>query len=122
MEEIRIVHTNDLHSHFENWPMIRRYLERAQKDESVNQTLAFDLGDFMDRSHPLTDATDGAINIELLNKIKYDAVTIGNNEGIGNQHDVLEHLFDHAKFDFVLGNLFEPAGQGPSFCKTYKII
>lgn len=122
MEEIRIVHTNDLHSHFENWPMIRRYLERAQKDESVNQTLAFDLGDFMDRSHPLTDATDGAINIELLNKIKYDAVTIGNNEGIGNPHEVLEHLFDHANFDVVLGNLFEPAGQRPSFCKPYKII
>ncbi|APT18048.1 Ser Thr protein phosphatase [Amylolactobacillus amylotrophicus DSM 20534] len=122
MESIRIVHTNDLHSHFENWPVIRRYIERAQKDETVSQTLTFDLGDFMDRSHPLTDATDGGINIELMNNVHYDGATIGNNEGIGNPHAILEHLFDHANFDILLGNLFEQDGKRPAFCQPYKII
>ena len=68
MEKIRIIHTNDLHSHFENWPKIRRYLLAAKDDQSVDQTLTFDLGDFMDRSHPLTEVTDGQINIDLLNQ------------------------------------------------------
>lgn len=122
MEKIRIIHTNDLHSHFENWPKIKRYLLAAQKDESVDDVLTFDLGDFMDRSHPLTDATDGEANVALLDQINYTATTIGNNEGIGNSHDNLEHLYDHANFDVVLGNLFEPTGQLPNFAKKYKII
>lgn len=34
----------------------------------------------MDRSHPLTEATLGKANIELLNDAQVDVVTIGNNE------------------------------------------
>lgn len=122
MEKIRIIHTNDLHSHFENWPKIRRYLLAAKDDQSVDQTLTFDLGDFMDRSYPLTEVTDGQINIDLLNQIHYDAVTIGNNEGISNSKAVLEKLFAQANFDVVLGNLFEPSGELPDFVQPFKII
>ena len=50
MEKLRIVHTNDLHSHFEQFPKIKRYLHQAQNDKSVDQTFTFDAGDFMDRS------------------------------------------------------------------------
>ncbi len=34
-------HTNDLHSHFENWPKIRRYLleERQRYEAAGNQVL-----------------------------------------------------------------------------------
>lgn len=122
METIRIVHTNDVHSHFENWPKIKRYLLAAQKDQSVDDVFSFDLGDFMDRSHPLTDATDGQANIALLDQIGLTAATIGNNEGVGNSHDALEHLYDHANFDVILGNLFEPSGDLAHFAKPYKIV
>ena len=84
MEKLRIVHTNDLHSHFEQFPKIKRYLHQAQNDKSVDQTFTFDAGDFMDRSHPLSDATEGQANIKLMNEFNYDAITIGNNEGISN--------------------------------------
>ncbi len=30
METIHILHTNDLHSHFENWPRMRRFLLEHQ--------------------------------------------------------------------------------------------
>lgn len=119
MEKLVILHTNDLHSHFENWPKIRRFMlgtRAAEQAEGAN-VLAFDDGDAMDRSVPLTEATDGQINIQLLNEVGYDAVTIGNNEGVGNPHQVLEHLYDHANFPVALANLFEPDGTRPSWAK-----
>ncbi|MGX7150553.1 bifunctional metallophosphatase/5'-nucleotidase [Enterococcus ureasiticus] len=125
MEEIVIFHTNDLHSHLENWPKIRRYLI-GQKEEykKLGKTvLAVDLGDFVDRWHPLTEATDGQANIELMNEIGYDAATIGNNEGVGNSKEQLNHLYDHRNFDVLLGNLFDlENGQAPDWVRAYKII
>ncbi|MDF7638479.1 bifunctional UDP-sugar hydrolase/5'-nucleotidase [Lactobacillus sp. ESL0791] len=122
METIRILHTNDLHSHFEHFPKIGRYLKKAQADQSVDQVYTFDAGDFMDRSHPLTDATKGHANVELMNSFGYDALTVGNNEGISNSHRALEHLFDHAAFPVVLANLREENGDMPKWALQAKII
>lgn len=122
MEKLRIIHTNDLHSHFEQFPKIKRFINQAQHDESVDQTLTFDAGDFMDSSHPLSDATKGQANIKLMNQFNYDAITIGNNEGISNSHQVLENLFTHAEFPVVLANLFEEDETRPTWSQPYKII
>lgn len=32
VEEIVLLHTNDLHSHLENWPRIRRFLEQKKRE------------------------------------------------------------------------------------------
>lgn len=122
METLRILHTNDLHSHFEHFPKIGRYLKKAQADTSVDEVYTFDAGDFMDRSHPLTDATEGQANIKLMNGFNYDAITIGNNEGISNPHWVLERLFDHAHFPVVLANLREEDESMPNWALGHKII
>ncbi|MGX7264078.1 bifunctional metallophosphatase/5'-nucleotidase [Enterococcus crotali] len=125
MEEIVIFHTNDLHSHLENWPKIRRYLLRQKSAyKQLGKTVVtLDLGDFIDRWHPLTEATDGQANIELMNEIGYDAATIGNNEGIGNSKEQLNHLYDHGNFDVLLGNLVDlETGKAPAWAKPYKII
>ncbi|KRN27485.1 hypothetical protein IV38_GL002139 [Lactobacillus selangorensis] len=125
METIHILHTNDLHSHFENWPQIRHFLHQRQHQFKARHetTLTFDIGDAMDRVHPLTEATNGQINTELLNDGNYDAVTIGNNEGIGNSHDQLEHLYDKADFPVLLANLFDKkTGQLADFAKPYQIV
>lgn len=89
MEKIQIVHTNDLHSHFENFPRVKRFIEQSRKDSTADDFYLFDIGDAMDRAHPLSEATNGQKNIEWMNQLHYDAVTIGNNEGLGNSH---EHL------------------------------
>ena len=47
METWRILHTNDLHSHFEHFPKIGRYLKKAQADTSVDEVYTFDAGDFV---------------------------------------------------------------------------
>lgn len=31
-EKLRLYHTNDLHSHFENWPKIVDYIEQKRKE------------------------------------------------------------------------------------------
>ena len=109
LEKIAILHTNDLHSHFENWPRIKRYLisEKQKLEKQGYFVITVDLGDALDRADPLTDATNGKANVELLNEIGYDAATIGNNEGLTNSKDQLNHLYDAANFDVVLGNIVD---------------
>lgn len=109
-EKITILHTNDLHSHFENWPRIRRYLLQTRKQlnaQADSSVITVDLGDAVDRVHPLTEVTNGQANVELLNQIHYDAVTIGNNEGLTNTHEQLDELYKEANFDVVLANLLD---------------
>ena len=83
MENIVLLHTNDLHSHLENWPKIRRFIDQKKRENEKKgiTTITVDLGDFTDRWHPLSEATNGQANVELMNEVGYDAATIGNNEG-----------------------------------------
>ncbi|AYF92729.1 bifunctional metallophosphatase/5'-nucleotidase [Apilactobacillus bombintestini] len=125
MEKIAILHTNDLHSHFENWPRIKRYLinEKNKLEKQGYFVITVDLGDAMDRAHSLTESTNGKANVELLNQIHYDAVTIGNNEGLTNSKNELDHLYDNANFDVVLGNLFNlDDNKRPDWVKPDKLI
>ncbi|MFC6275847.1 bifunctional metallophosphatase/5'-nucleotidase [Levilactobacillus tangyuanensis] len=107
MERLTILHTNDLHSHFENWPRIRRYLTATRQSALANgeSVFTFDLGDHVDRSQPFSEATAGQGNVQLMNQISYDGVTIGNNEGLGFTRSQLNHLYDQANFPVILGNL-----------------
>ncbi|WEG72918.1 bifunctional metallophosphatase/5'-nucleotidase [Vagococcus intermedius] len=125
MEKIVILNTNDIHSHFENWPKIRRYLvsEKRAVEKKGKTCLTLDLGDFSDRVHPYTEASNGLFNTELMNEIGFDGVTIGNNEGIGNSFSQLNQLYSEANFDVIVANLFEKkTNKRPSWAKPYKII
>lgn len=125
MEKIEILHTNDLHSHLENWPKIRRYLQQKQTfAKRAHRTLwTFDLGDFSDRWHPLTEATHGRANVRLMNSVHYTAATIGNNEGVGNPKEDLQKLYIKAEFPILLGNLIDPeTQQSPPWAKEYEIL
>ncbi|KRN96318.1 bifunctional metallophosphatase/5'-nucleotidase [Companilactobacillus kimchiensis] len=122
MEKIQIVHTNDLHSHFENFPRVERFIKQSRQNTPADDFYLFDLGDAMDRAHPLSEATDGQANIEWMNPLHYDAATIGNNEVLGNSHEELEHLYDHANFPVVLNNVFEKNGELAHFAQPSKVM
>ncbi|MCF6515836.1 bifunctional metallophosphatase/5'-nucleotidase [Lactobacillus sp. S2-2] len=117
-QKLLILHTNDLHSHFEHWPQIKAYI-KEETDKYQNkgyQVLKFDDGDAMDRFHPLTEATDGKYNTKLLNEVGYDAVTIGNNEALTNSHQQLLDLYSNKNFDVLLSNILdESTGKIPEF-------
>ncbi|MGM0753665.1 MAG: bifunctional metallophosphatase/5'-nucleotidase [Bacillota bacterium] len=123
-ETIHIYHTNDLHSHFEHWSRIRDFLKMRKQwhiDEGEPVYL-FDIGDHVDRWHPLSEATLGKGNIEFLNEVGFDAVTIGNNEGITLDYEDLNSLYDKADFHVIVGNLFDQSAQHPDWVKPYHIF
>lgn len=107
MEKISIYHTNDIHSHLVNWPRTAKFLRnvRSFHEDQKEEVLIFDIGDACDRVHPLTEATNGQAITRLLNDAHYDAVTIGNNEGIGSTKYQLNHLYNDADFKVILSNL-----------------
>jgi len=123
LEEIHIYHTNDLHSHFEHWPRIRSFLQERKKlhDSTGEEVLLFDIGDHIDRWHPLTDASRGKHNTALLNEIGYNAVTIGNNEGITLSYEDLDTLYNEREFDVIVANLFTAEQIRPNWVDPYRI-
>ncbi|MGM9988668.1 MAG: bifunctional metallophosphatase/5'-nucleotidase [Bacillaceae bacterium] len=120
---LHIYHINDLHSHFENWPQIIYYINQQRKKHKENgeACLFFDIGDFVDRSNSISEASYGKWNIELLNRAGIDAITIGNNEGITLAHEHLDELYEQSQFDVLVGNLAYLDGSKPNWLKPYTI-
>lgn len=121
LEKIWIYHTNDIHSHFDYWPRIHQFLV-SEKRKRAGQMFLFDIGDHVDRFHPFTEGTLGKGNVELLNKAGYQAVTIGNNEGITLSHQDLAELYENAQFDCILANLYEEDGTRPFWAIPWKMF
>lgn len=123
-ETVYIYHTNDIHSHLEKWPRISKALRQVRTTHEQNEEniYSFDLGDFTDRAHPLTEATDGKANVRLMNDAQYNAVTIGNNEGVGNTKKQLDELYNDAEYDVVLSNLRDRDSETyPSWADPIKL-
>ncbi len=123
IETIHFYHTNDIHSHFESWPQISRLLRDKKREHTISDETCYilDIGDHVDRFHPFTEGTRGQGNIRLLNEAGYDAVTIGNNEGITMSKEALSSLYRNAKFDVILSNLFDEDGSRPAWSLSYSI-
>ncbi|MCM3670266.1 bifunctional metallophosphatase/5'-nucleotidase [Mesobacillus maritimus] len=123
MEVLHIYHTNDLHSHFEHWPRIHQLVTERRKwhEKEGDQVLLFDIGDHMDRWHPLSDATRGKGNCDLLNAAGYDAVTFGNNEGITLSYDDLDQMYENRKFKVLVANLYRKDGTRPKWAQPTEI-
>ncbi|MDG5788915.1 bifunctional UDP-sugar hydrolase/5'-nucleotidase [Evansella sp. AB-P1] len=121
---LRILHTNDLHSQLENWPSVTAWLKKKREEYLTKgeDVLLFDIGDHADRSHLMTEGLQGKGNIVLLNKMDYNAVTIGNNEGITFSKEALNNLYNDATFSVILSNLYDEDGHHPNWCKPYEII
>lgn len=122
-EIIHFYHTNDFHSHFENWPRIVEFLKerRLLHQEMGDEAIILDIGDHVDRWHPFSDGTLGKGNITLLNEAGYQYITIGNNEGITLPHDALDQLYEDAQFKIVVANLYEENGLRPKWVLPFTI-
>ncbi|MGP4040600.1 bifunctional metallophosphatase/5'-nucleotidase [Gracilibacillus sp. D59] len=116
IEHIHFYYCNDLHSHFEQWPNIVHYFneKKKQHNQANEQSWMVDIGDHVDRFHPIAEAYNGKANVELLNDAGFDFATIGNNEGITLEHEHLYHLYDQANFQVTCGNL-KPVNKAKPF-------
>ncbi|GGJ89952.1 putative metallophosphoesterase YunD [Lentibacillus kapialis] len=116
-EKLYFYYTNDLHSNFEIWPQVAGYLKGAKEERLAENHACWviDIGDHVDRVHPIAEAFMGKANVELMNHAGYDLVTIGNNEGITMAHDDLHHLYDNADFEVVCANLHSLTSAEPNW-------
>lgn len=123
-ENLYFYYTNDLHSNFEQWPRVATFMKEAKaKRERNNESYwLVDIGDHVDRVHPISEALMGKGNVSLLNDLGYDLVTIGNNEGITFGHEELFHLYDDATFPVVCANLESLQNQLPDWLQSTAII
>lgn len=110
--KLTIYHTNDIHSHLHEYARITAYLTQKRPQLS-HHSLYLDIGDHVDLSAPVTEATMGIKNVELLNEAHCDIATIGNNEGMTISHDALNTLYDNATFDVTCANVFDEQGRLP---------
>lgn len=122
-ETIHFYYTNDLHSHFEHWPQVATFMKtkKITSDEKGESSWMIDIGDHLDRVHPITEATMGKANVALMNDLGYDFATIGNNEGITISHTNLYHLYDDAKFKLICSNLECMEKEDPRWLLTSDI-
>jgi len=111
--KITILHTNDVHSRIEPFPMDgsryqglggtarRSTLISKIRNEEKNVVL-LDAGD-MFQGTPYFNLFDGQVELEIMSKLGYDAGTFGNHEFDNGIPGILKH-FDKAKFPFVTSN------------------
>ncbi len=110
---LTILHTNDVHSRVEPFPMVgsrnegmggvsrrKTLVERIRNAE--DNVLLFDCGDIF-QGTPYFNFFGGELELKLMSELGYDASTIGNNYfdgGIDGLHDQMKH----ANFPFLVAN------------------
>lgn len=120
---LRILHTNDIHSRFEQMPAIAAMLKALREEAGDEHTLTLDIGDHMDRVRPETEGTEGAANIAVLQATGYDAVTLGNNEGLTFNARALQTLYEPSGLKVALANMTEAhTGELPSWAAPYHLF
>ncbi|RKQ35470.1 bifunctional metallophosphatase/5'-nucleotidase [Oceanobacillus halophilus] len=118
-EKLYFYYTNDLHSNFDQWPRVAGFMKDSISSRKARgeEYWLVDIGDHMDRVHPISEAFMGKANVQLMNDLNYDIATIGNNEGITLSHDDLFHLYDDAEFDVVCTNIDTTDNGNPLWLK-----
>ncbi len=112
-EKLTILHTNDVHSRIDPFPMDGTKLQGlagcARRSEIINKIRAreknvmlLDSGDIF-QGTPYFNKYHGEAEIKLMNEMKYDAGTIGNHDFDGGL-DNLSLRMTQAQFPFLISN------------------
>jgi 5'-nucleotidase len=108
--KITILHTNDVHSHIDPFPLndpkypgLGGAARRARIIEQIRSTernvLLVDTGDIF-QGTPYFNKYEGELDFKLMSLMKYDVATIGNHD-FDNGIDGLNKMLPHANFPFV---------------------
>ena len=120
---IHILHTNDIHSHFEQMAKIETVLThlRNEFDALGEASITVDVGDHLDRSRLETEGTQGQANRAVMEMSQYRIVTLGNNELLTFTKEDLENLYQDAPFTVLGTNITELDGKRPSWLQPWVI-
>lgn len=96
---LRVLHTNDTHSHLET--VVKRMT--AIKQERTGNSLLIDAGDVFSGTLYFTKF-EGLADLEFMNYIGYDAMTFGNHE-FDKGLPTLRSFINKAEFPFISSNI-----------------
>lgn len=129
-QTLTILHTNDTHSQIEPLEMGKRDADcggYARRIGLINQErkhdpdlLLFDAGDFS-QGTAYFNFYHGRIEIDALNRMGYDAITLGNHE-FDNGVDTLAAILQNAQFPIVCANYDVTNSPLENIVKPYTII
>lgn len=112
--KLDIIHTNDIHSHIDQFAKIGAYVKQTRADNEG--TLLIDCGDMITGNFQFKFNL-GAAERELNNFLKYDVVTLGNHDfDLG-----LEYLQDHMNqidASYVVSNVIDIYGKLGEYTQT----
>ena len=130
-QNLIILHTNDTHSRIEPLPdndkyapdlggVVRRaaYVDKMRRENE--NVLLFDAGDFL-QGTPYFNMFKGEVEVQAMNILKYDAVTLGNHE-FDYGMDVLVNIVKKAKFPIVSTNYDFSDTKIANIIKPYLVI
>lgn len=119
-----LLHSNDIHSRLEQAAKMATFIEEERSKYGTDRVLTVDCGDHMDRMRVETEGSDGAVNIELLNAAGYEAITLGNNEGLSYSYDTIATAYkERASFVVLCANAVDLAtGELPEWLIRHTII
>lgn len=130
---LTILHTNDVHSHIDPFPdsdtkyagqggYARRqsFIEQVMQAESKENVLVFECGD-MFQGTPYFNFFKGQLEMQLMNRMHIDAVTIGNHE-FDNGVEALCDCMEIANFPFLSANYKFTDHRGCNLVKPYKVF
>ncbi|MDR7071398.1 bifunctional metallophosphatase/5'-nucleotidase [Fictibacillus barbaricus] len=123
-ETITILHTNDLHGHYEFALRQAAFIKKRKKElHAQNENvLLLDGGDHMDMSMNECLATEGYIHLDMLAATEYDAMAVGNNELLRLPKQKIRKLSSDSKVPWLLLNLEEPDGSSIGGTKETLIL
>lgn len=113
LTRIALIHTNDLHSHFDRWPCVATVI-KAERERLAAQgilSVYLDAGDFLDMSEQVTYMSGGQVAVDLLAAAGCRAQTMGNNELWRTSPARLTALWSTAPFPVLASNLRDGEGQ-----------
>ena len=126
-----ILHTNDTHSQVEptekstlktsdmgGYARRMGLIQKIRNEEP--KVLLLDAGDFS-QGTPYFNFFNGRIEVDALNKMKYDAVTLGNHE-FDNGIDTLAVILQNAKFPIVSSNYDVKNTPLKDFIEPYLVL
>jgi 5'-nucleotidase len=115
--KLKILHTNDIHSRFEELARIASAIEEL-RDEN---TLILDAGDNADFSRPETEGTNGRISSAILNTIGYTARVFGNNEGFAGKENA-RAIAETSNCPVITCNMYDMENKKLEFLKDSVTI
>ncbi|WAA12003.1 bifunctional metallophosphatase/5'-nucleotidase [Fervidibacillus halotolerans] len=98
---ITILHTNDSHGHIEQFPLLATVVKQYRRQDQP--TLLLHAGDVFTGTLFFT-AYKGKADVEFMNNIGYDGMTIGNHE-FDLESETLADFITEAKFPMITSNI-----------------